>query len=130
VQFLAHYPDTPCLVLGDHDSQPLSCQHKNIVAYLVKPVEHKIWSLPYLGPISVYRWPPALLLQRYRTSRRRNKTTFNCRSGRDFDGTSSFNTSTGGRMVATTGTPTSPEFATTSHEIVAACERLNLHPHA
>ena len=39
VQFLAHYPDTPCLVLGDHDSQPLSCQHKNILAYLVKPVE-------------------------------------------------------------------------------------------
>lgn len=131
VQFLAHYPDTPCLVLGDHDSQPLSCQHKNIVAYLVKPVEAQDLVTAVSG--TYQRLPLAtsaaaatvagqaagatkqhliavavgILMERHHLTRQQAAEWL--------------------QQQAHQQHLSLPQQAT---EIVAACERLNLHPHA
>ncbi|WP_022653081.1 ANTAR domain-containing response regulator [Aquaspirillum serpens] len=131
VQFLAHYPDTPCLVLGDHDSQPLSCQHKNILAYLVKPVEAQDLVTAVAG--TYQRLPLAtasatattlagqaggnkqhliavavgILMERHHITRQQAAEWL--------------------QQQAQQSHLTLLQQAT---EIVAACERLNLHPHA
>lgn len=131
VQFLAHYPDTPCLVLGDHDSQPLSCQHKNILAYLVKPVEAQDLVTAVAGtyqrlPLAAAGTAAAnvggqaggnkqhliavavgILMERHHITRQQAAEWL--------------------QQQAHQHHLSLPQQAT---EIVAACERLNLHPHA
>ena len=131
VQFLAHYPDTPCLVLGDHDSQPLSCQHKNILVYLVKPVEAQDLVTAVAGtyqrlPLAAAGTAAAnvggqaggnkqhliavavgILMERHHITRQQAAEWL--------------------QQQAQQSHLTLLQQAT---EIVAACERLNLHPHA
>lgn len=131
VQFLAHYPDTSCLVLGDHDSQPLSCQHKNILAYLVKPVEAQDLVTAVAGtyqrlPLAAAGTAAAnvggqvggnkqhliavavgILMERHHITRQQAAEWL--------------------QQQAQQSHLTLLQQAT---EIVAACERLNLHPHA